>query len=100
MELLKFLFVAIVAYQVSSLITESSFPVFSWLRKLPYLGASLFSCVLCVSVWMGWFSALFIYNPGQYLNIEPVQYSWFWSGFVYSFFAWTAHLLEGKLYNG
>jgi hypothetical protein len=98
MELLKFLFVLIIAYQISSLIAESSFPVFSYLRQLPHFFGNLFSCVLCVSVWLGWFSAGFLYDPAAAIGFTPMFLpTWFWSGFVYSCLVWFVHLFEGKL---
>lgn len=94
-EFLQCIFTVGVIYQVTSIISESSFPIFSWLRKRNGIIGNLFDCFLCVSVWIGWIGSYFLFNLGNELGF--IEYSWFTSGLFYSFICWFIHLLEGKL---
>lgn len=84
-----------VCYQITSIISESSFPLFRWLRTLPYFLGNLFGCFLCISVWVGFLCSFCLFDFGK--EIEFSQYTWFTSGLFYSFITWWLHLLEGKV---
>jgi len=113
-EFLQFILTIGVVYQVTSLISESSFPLFKWLRDVgqfvykpeydskfrersKYLGwiGDFFGCFLCVSVWIGFIGSVVLFDIGNFLGYESV--SWAISGLFYSFIVWFIHLIEGKL---
>lgn len=94
-EFLQFGFTLAVVYQITSIISESSFPPFRWLRNLDNILGEFFDCFLCVSVWVGWVMAVILFDPGKYLEFGV--FSWIWSGLFYSSLTWFLHLIEGKL---
>ena len=94
-EVLRFILTLLVVYQITSIISESSFPLFKWLRTLPGWIGELFSCFLCVSVWIGFIISSKLFDPAYELGY--VQYSWIWSGLIYSSLVWFIHLIEEKL---
>lgn len=94
-EFLQFIFTIGVIYQVTSIISESSFPIFRWLQKRKGFVGDLFGCFLCVSVWVGWIGSVVLFDIGNFLGYESV--SWAISGLFYSFIVWFIHLIEGKL---
>lgn len=89
---MKELFLIAILYQITSIISESSFPLFRWMRTLPYYIGDLFGCFLCVSVWVGLFGSL-ILNISNNFGFD----SHFLSVFFYSFCLWWIHLLEAKI---
>ncbi len=101
MTILLIIFSVFIVFNLSQIISESTFPLFRWLRRLEvneyllvsYIG-QLFSCFLCTSVWAGWIVAIFVFDLGLNLGVE---HSWFWTGLFYSSLAWFLHILEAKL---
>jgi len=106
--ILQFLVTIAVCYQVTSIISESSFPLFKWLRHLDevrtndlfkiwvFKGISnFFSCFLCVSVWIGFLCGRLLFDLAKFVEYESL--TWAISGLVYSFICWFIHLVEGKL---
>lgn len=115
MEFLQFILTIGVVYQVTSIISESSFPIFKWLQKfgdIPrrkveldlkiniidrfeiFIG-DLFGCFLCVSVWVGCLGSYLLFDCAAFVEFQ--SWTWFTSGLFYSFIVWFIHLLEGKL---
>lgn len=95
MEFLQFMFTIGVVYQVTSIISESSFPIFRWLQRKDGFVGDLFGCFLCVSVWIGCLGSVWLLDIANLLGYESL--TWLTSGLFYSFIAWFIHLLEGKL---
>ena len=95
MEFLQFILTIGVVYQATSIISESSFPIFKWLQKRKGFVGDFFGCFLCVSVWVGWIGSVVLFDVGNFLGYESV--SWAISGLFYSFIVWFIHLIEGKL---
>jgi len=115
MEILQFILSIGVIYQVTSIISESSFPLFKWLRsigqekvdwpkydikldwsdKLEIMIGELFRCFLCVSVWIGCIGSYFLFDFAIFVGYN--QLSWLISGLFYSFICWFIHLIEGKM---
>lgn len=98
----KLIFTILITYNITQIISESTFPLFKWLRDLEYRNfiglqwiGHLFGCFLCTSVWVGWAVAFFLFDVGQFLEIESI--TWAWSGLFYSSLAWIIHCLEAKL---
>lgn len=95
------IFSIFIVYNLSQIISESTFPLFKWMRSLTnnrylliqYIG-ELFSCFLCTSVWCGWIVAICVFDLGSVLQVE---HSWLWTGLFYSSLAWFLHCLEAKL---
>lgn len=113
-EILQFIFTIGVIYQVTSIISESSFPLFKWLRDIgqfvykpeydsrfrqrsKYLGwiGEFFGCFLCVSVWIGCLGSYLLFDCAAFIEFQSL--TWFTSGLFYSFICWFIHLIEGKL---
>lgn len=107
-DFIKFIFTLFVIYQITSIITESTFPLFKLLRVLhEFESKSLFinwilagisqffSCFLCTSVWVGFIISNYLYNISFELGYE--NQSWFWSGLFYSSLTWFIHIIENKI---
>lgn len=92
--ILKFILLIGVLYQVTSIISESSFPLFRWMRTLPFYIGDLFGCFLCVSVWVG-FCGSFIIDIAKFAEFE--HFTPIISGLFYSFVIWWIYLLEKKI---
>jgi hypothetical protein len=100
-ELILLIFSIFIVFNLSQIISESTFPLFKWLRRLEtnryllvsYIG-QLFSCFLCTSVWAGWVVSILVFDLGSVLQVE---HSWFWTGLFYSSIAWFLHCVEAKL---
>jgi hypothetical protein len=98
----KLIFSVFITYNITQIISESTFPLFKWLRDLEYRNfiglrwiGHLFGCFLCTGVWVGWFVAFFLFDVGQFLEIGTI--SWVWTGLFYSSLTWFIHCLEAKL---
>lgn len=94
------IFAILVTYNISQIISESSFPLFRWLRNLEGnvvkdFIANLTSCFLCTSVWTGILVSWLIFDYAKYLEIQSLTL--FWSGLFYSCCAWFLHCWEVKL---
>lgn len=88
-----------IVYQLSQIISESSFPIFRWLRNLEGnfifdFIAELTSCFLCTSVWVGCIVSIWIFDIGAELGIKTI--AWFASGLFYSSVCWFLHCWEVK----
>ena len=107
MDLFQFLFTLILTYQISQIISESTFPLFRFLRNVDQIDtnifilqkllsyiAQLFSCFLCTSVWIGIILSSKFYDIS--LNLGYNELSIMWSGLVYSCLAWFIHIWENK----
>lgn len=94
-EILQFIFTIGVIYQVTSIISESSFPLFKWLQTRKGIVGDLFGCFLCVSVWIGLLGSYLLFDCAAFIEFQSL--TWFTSGLFYSFICWFIHLIEGKL---
>lgn len=90
----------VITYNLSQIISESTFPLFKWLRNLEgnlildFL-SELTSCFLCTSVWVGCLISFWIFDIGSILKVEHL--SWAVSGLFYSGMAWFIHCWEEKI---
>lgn len=91
------IFAILVTYNLSQIISESTFPLFRWLRNLEgnwfkEFISELTSCFLCTSVWIGVLVSFLLFDYAKYLEIQNL--SLIWSGLFYSCCAWFLHCLE------
>lgn len=51
--------------------------------------ANMLDCMMCTSVWVGFFLGIFLYSPvSQHLTVNPF-FSWFFDGLFASGTVWT-----------
>jgi len=101
--IINFLFTTLLIYSVTQIVSESTFPLFRWLRNISdiYPGTlsnfvgSLFSCFLCTSVWVGSLMSIWYFDISEYAGY-PGNMSWCASGLVYSCIVWFIHVFENR----
>ncbi len=101
MNIFLTIFAIFIVFNLSQIISESTFPLFRLLRRLEesqylfisYIG-QLFSCFLCTSVWVGWLVSVKVFDLGSVLQVD---HSWFWTGLFYSSIVWFLHCMEVKI---
>lgn len=93
-------FSIIVVYNISQIISESTFPLFRFLRNLEgnwffNFVSELTSCFLCTSVWAGLLVSWLVFDVASSLQVN--HFTIFWSALFYSGCAWFLRCLEAKL---
>jgi len=102
MEILVWL---MVAYGMSNILVYGS--IFQGLRNgikdwgntiLPFNGLAKFvgellSCMMCTSVWVGFFLSFFYYSPSTSLIGTPLWVGWFFDGMLASGTVWAINAI-------